>query len=471
MRTYSFGDVAYYVKNEIEAITEKYTDYVDSFARELERDKSIVSCEKTENYMLEKKHRFFVILKRHVELLPTVINKCVLTIDFEEIGTLYRIENTGNTSWIYASKLEENERYQTKDNLRKRIREEIEKKNISLTENEDIIEEIRKANKIKQEKILKEKQAEYEDQKGEVEYLEAKVSKAKKILETKKNNLEKAAEAAEQIDIKNIEQQLEAIKNNIYVEKIEFKKLIQKLRITTKDIYMTSPEIKDDIRYLGKMQIDINLDNYAIRFTNLNNTRYNYWGEYGPHPHVSSEGSACLGNLSEILAITNEENNLYIAVLQCIGFLQTYDPSDCAGAYYRAWDRVDEEGNIIEEGDMDTYTCDVCGERFVDEDDLYTCEHCGRRMCEDCEVYVEEYEYSVCPDCFNEFYVECEECGRYVLENDAEQDSNGDWYCSGCAEECLAECANCGNIYNTANMKEVQDDDTGEIYYLCNACR
>ena len=471
MRTYSFGDVAYYVKNEIEAITEKYTDYVDSFARELERDKSIVSCEKTENYMLEKKNRFFVILKRHVELLPTVINKCVLTIDFEEMGTLYRIENTKDTSWIYASKLEENERYQTKDNLRKRIREEIEKKNISLTENEDIIEEIKKANKIKQEKILKEKQAEYEDQKGEVEYLEAKVSKAKKILETKKNNLEKAAEAAEQIDIKNIEQQLEAIKNNIYVEKIEFKKLIQKLRITTKDIYMTSPEIEDDIRYLGKMQIDINLDNYAIRFTNLNNTRYNYWGEYGPHPHVSSEGNACLGNLSEILAIASEENNLYIAVLQCIGFLQTYDPSDCAGAYYRAWDRVDEEGNIIEEGNMDTYTCDVCGERFVDEDDLYTCEHCGRRMCEDCEVYVEEYEYSVCPDCFNEFYVECEECGRYVLENDAEQDSNGDWYCSGCAEECLAECANCGNIYNTANMKEVQDDDTGEIYYLCNACR
>ena len=86
-------------------------------------------------------------------------------------------------------------------------------------------------------------------------------------------------------------------------------------------------------------------------------------------------------------------------------------------------------------------------------------------------VYVEEYEYSVCPDCFDEFYVECEECGKYVLRNDAEQDSNGDWYCSGCAEECLAECANCGNFYNKEDMKEVQDDDTGEVYYLCNACR
>lgn len=468
MRTYSFGDVAYYVKNEIETITEKYTEYIDFFTGELERDKSIVNCEKTENYMLKEKRRFFVILKRHVELLPTVINKCVLTIDFEEIGTLYRIENNLETSWIYASKLEENERYQTTDNLRKKIRDEIEKRDISLTTNENIIEEIKKASEIKQEKKIKEKQAEYEDQKGEIEYLEAKIKKAKKVLEAKKSSLEKAVE---EIDVKNIEQQLEAIKNNIYVEKVEFKKLTQKLRITTKDIYMTSPEIEDDIRYLGKMQIDINLNNYVVRFRNLNNTRNNYWGEGGHHPHVSDSGSACLGNLSDTLAIANEENNLYIAVLQCIGFLQTYDPSDCAGAYYRAWDKVDENGNIIEEGNMDIYTCDVCGDRYEDEDELYTCEHCGKRICPNCEQWVEGYEYSVCPDCFDEFYVECEECGTYVLRNDAEQDSNGDWYCNECAENCLAECANCGNFYNKENMKEIQDDDTGEVYYLCNACR
>ena len=468
MKIYSFGDVAYHVKNEIQRITDKYTEYMDFFAEELERDKSTINCEITEKYMLREKGKFFVILKRHVELLPTVINKCVSTIDFEEIGTLYRLENNRDTSWIYASKLEENERYQTGDNLRKKIKNEIEKRDVSLTANEDIIEEIKKASKIKKEKEIKEKQAEYEDQKAEIEYLEAKINKAKKILETKKNSLEKTIE---EVDVKNIEQQLEAIKNNKYIEKVEFKELTQKLRITTKDIYMTSPEIEDDIRYLGKIQIDINLNNYMPNFTNLNNTRYNYWGDDGHHPHVSSTGSACLGNLSETLAMANEENNLYIAVLQCIGFLQTYDPSDCAGAYYRAWDKVDEDGNVIEEGNMDIYECDVCGERFEDEDELYTCEHCGKRMCSGCEQWVEEYEYSVCPDCFDEFYVECEECGKHVLRNDAEQDSNGDWYCSGCAEECLAECANCGNFYNKENMKEVQDDDTGEVYYLCNACR
>ena len=467
MRSYSFDDVAYYVKNEIEKITDKYTEYIGYFTRELERDNSKINCENTEKFMLREKNNFFVILKRHVELLPTVINKCVLTIDFEEIGTLYRIENTRDTSWIYASKLEENERYQTTDNLRKRIGDEIEKKNISLTENEDIIEEIKKANEIKQEQKIKERQEEYENQKAEVEYLEAKINKAKEILETKKNNLEKATE---EVDVKNIEQQLEAIKNNTYVEKVEFKTMTQKLRITTKDIYMTSPEIEDDIRYLGKMQIDINLNNYVARFINLNNTRYNYWGDDGHHPHVSSSGSASLGNLSETLALANQSNDLYIAVLQCIGFLQTYDPSDCAGAYYRAWDRVDEDGDIIEEGNMDIYICDVCGENY-DEDELYYCEHCGRRICSGCEVYVERYGYSVCPECFDEFYVECEECGEQVLRNDAEQDSNGDWYCNECAEECLAECAKCGNIYNVVNMKEVQDDDTGEVYYLCNGCR
>lgn len=468
MRIYSFDDVAYYIKNEIETITEKYTNYIDVFAQELERDKSGINCEKTENYMLKEKNKFFVILKRHVELLPNVTNKCVSTIDFEEVGTLYRIENTRDTSWVYASKLEETEGYQTADNLRKKIREKIEETNISLTKDEDIVEEIKKASEIKQEQEIKERQEEYENQKSEVEYLEAKIEKAKKALEAKKDILEKTKD---EIDVENIEQQLREIKNNIYVDKVEFKTMTRKLRVTTKDIYMKSPEIEDDIRYLGKMQIDINLDNYAVRFANLNNTRYNYWGEDGHHPHVSGTGSPCLGNLSDTLAIANQENNLYIAVLQCIGFLQTYDPADCAGAYYRAWDKVDEEGNIIEEGNMDIYECEQCGDRYEDEDEMYYCEHCGKRICPNCEQWVEGYEYSVCPDCLDEFYIECEECGSYVLRNDAEQDSNGDWYCSECAEECLAECANCGNIYNTDNMKEMQDDDTGEVYYLCNACR
>ena len=132
MRIYSFYDVAYYVKNEIERITDKYTEYVDFFIGELEKDKSIVNCGNIERCMLRDKGKFFVILKRHVELLPAVINKCVSTIDFEEIGTLYRIENTRDTSWIYASKLEENEGYQTEDNLRKKIKNEIEPNQIII---------------------------------------------------------------------------------------------------------------------------------------------------------------------------------------------------------------------------------------------------------------------------------------------------------------------------------------------------
>ena len=58
MSIYSFGDVAYIVKNEIEKITEKYTNYIDFFTEELERDKSRINCEKTENYMLREKKNF-----------------------------------------------------------------------------------------------------------------------------------------------------------------------------------------------------------------------------------------------------------------------------------------------------------------------------------------------------------------------------------------------------------------------------
>ena len=169
MRNYSFYDVAYYVKNEIERITDKYTEYVDFFIRELETDKSTVNCGNIERCMLRDKGKFFVILKRHVELLPTVINKCVSTIDFEEIGTLYRIENTRDTSWIYASKSEENEEYQTEDNLRKKIKNEIEKRDISLTKDEDIIEEIKKTREIKKEQKKEEKQEENKDQKRKEE--------------------------------------------------------------------------------------------------------------------------------------------------------------------------------------------------------------------------------------------------------------------------------------------------------------
>ena len=60
MSIYSFGDVAYIVKNEITNITERYKEYTSFFAEELERDKSTVNCINTENYMLKEKNKFFV---------------------------------------------------------------------------------------------------------------------------------------------------------------------------------------------------------------------------------------------------------------------------------------------------------------------------------------------------------------------------------------------------------------------------
>lgn len=467
MNNYDFTDVAYDVKSEIERITATYTDYTDYYLGRLRGAVSTNSYQTIESEMLRYNKKFYVIQKKHLEKIPTIINNCVLSIELEGIGTLYQIDNRPETCWIFASAMEIGDVYQS-ENLQVEIKNKIEKIDNSLVEDADIIDEIKNINKIKYKVMLKEKQDNYERAKGEVEYLKTKIKKAEEILAIREKTLE---DAANNMNNNNIIHQLNSIKNNKYVEKVECKKITKALRVTTTDIYMTAPEREGDIRYLGKIQIDINLNNYTVRFKNLNNPRYNYWGNAGQHPHVSYEGNPCMGNLSEMLAEANQNNDLYIAVLQCIGFLQTYDPSDCAGAYYRSWDRVDEEGNIIEEGSWERHICEYCEDEYEDPDDLHPCPHCGRMVCANCEEYIERYDRYVCLSCADEYYVECEECGERVLEADAQQDSNGDWYCDHCAETCLAECANCGNVYNVENMKCMQDDDTGEVYFLCNGCR
>ena len=188
MSTYSFGDVAYSVKSEIERITDKYTEYLDIFAERLERDNSTLGRKDVESYMLKEKRKFFVILKRHVELLPNVISRCVSTIDLGEIGTLYRMESSNNTSWIYASKLETREKYQS-DDLIQEIVSKIEKENVALTENEDIIEEIKKASEKKQEEALEQKRLAYENQKEEREFLESRIKTEKEKFKLRKDEL------------------------------------------------------------------------------------------------------------------------------------------------------------------------------------------------------------------------------------------------------------------------------------------
>ena len=99
---------------------------------------------------------------------------------------------------------------------------------------------------------------------------------------------------------------------------------------------------------LGNMRIEIDPANTSIRFFSDNNRR-GYWRD-SPHPHVNSEGSACLGNVGGTIAELSSQMEIYALVMVGIDFLENINTSDPAGRSYSAWDKVDEEGNVIEEG-------------------------------------------------------------------------------------------------------------------------
>lgn len=116
--------------------------------------------------------------------------------------------------------------------------------------------------------------------------------------------------------------------------------------------------------------------------------------------------------------------------------------------------------------------CERCGSVIEDDDECYEID--DDYYCDDCVFYCgyhEEYEsisdeygtietpdgeIQVCDSAYR-YYVECCDCGCYVLECDAEM-HGGEWYCESCAEE-YTWCKCCGRL--------VEDD--GETF--CRGCR
>ena len=141
---------------------------------------------------------------------------------------------------------------------------------------------------------------------------------------------------------------------------------------------MQHPKDKNDRRFLGKMKIVLDVNNYDVKMYNETECRKGYWGDGCNHPHVSECGEPCLGNSGDMLAECKLNNDLYIAFLTILGFLQQFDTDDIAGEYYVCWDKVDEEGNVVEKGLEDKYygTCCVCGDGIYEED-YYTCDECN----------------------------------------------------------------------------------------------
>ena len=370
-----------------------------------------------------------------------------------------------HSNWIYTIEpIDEwngEEIIKTRKEINDKIKE-VDKKS-KIEEIENVLEQ--KKNKTNENKTIKYKR-EIEIKEGEIEIYKTHIEAAKIEIERYEKEIRKIKEE----DNVNYKEQIEMIKNNVKVEDVYYEPIENKLVIDTVELRMTNEDIKDDIRALGKMRIKIGIDDFSTTMFNLTNKRTNYWGEFGNHPHISSSGNACLGNSDYMIAQAKEEDNFYITFLICLGYLETYDYSDCAGAYYISWDKIDEDGNIIEEGHLpcDVYECTVCGE-LVDEDDAYYCQQCGEYACEDHIYYIENDDAYICQNCIDLYYSRCDCCGKYKRTENTTELENGDIYCSYCAEEYLGTCEHCGTVVNASDLIEVTKNEM-ETMLICEAC-
>lgn len=177
-----------------------------------------------------------------------------------------------------------------------------------------------------------------------------------------------------------------------------------------------------------------------------------YYNELQVHPHVDTNGVPCLGSCEATLAEQFSENDYYGMVITAIGFLQSVNIDDIAGAAICRWDECDRDGVIIKDGhdpEVNEYEgygcetealekyghmvmCEECGE-MVPEDDAHYCDVCGRTVCEDCW----NEDAGACVVCATEELCKCEACGLYINPSNEEfyQTPTGEIFCIDCYDE------------------------------------
>jgi hypothetical protein len=146
-----------------------------------------------------------------------------------------------------------------------------------------------------------------------------------------------------------------------------------KFSIETNPIYAYH-DVTGDRYYIGNMKIELDPEHTSVKFYG-DNPRKSYWTERDPHPHVNGRsGEACLGNISGTIAELCSQMEMYALTMVCIDFLESVNTSDPAGKNIMNWDRVDDEGNVIEKAYEEGYDwhCERCEEGQSDNENSYT---------------------------------------------------------------------------------------------------
>ena len=258
------------------------------------------------------------------------------------------------------------------------------------------------------------------------------------------------------------------------------------LVISTGKIYA---EANNKRYYLGKYDIEINFDTNCgsefIRFFNREpaQRRYNWWSHtagyrfgdcidnrLGQHPHVSYNGSPCLGNARTPLVQCKNNGDIIGLVMTAISYLQSVNLGDIAGVYVTSWDEVDNEGNVIQKGyyyknppkDRKTYECDICCSTVIGQDSMFARREDGDNM-------------DICSDCADKVLI-CAECGDYFEKGDGYTcDNCGQDFCSlGCLDrngEALNDsiCGDCADEVRLSNGDAIKCEICDEIVKVDNA--
>ncbi|GHT63692.1 hypothetical protein FACS1894110_01950 [Spirochaetia bacterium] len=104
----------------------------------------------------------------------------------------------------------------------------------------------------------------------------------------------------------------------------------------------------------------------------------------------------------------------------------------------------------------------VCGN--CREEKYFQCYHCGEWYSKD-DVHLFD-ERNICDDCFAEHYTTCTHCDNTIESDTAISNNNGDMYCLHCYDEVYIDCENCGREINREDARY----DEGRGQYFCWSC-
>lgn len=210
--------------------------------------------------------------------------------------------------------------------------------------------------------------------------------------------------------------------------------------------------------YGGEYRIEISLSNTLVNFFG-EAKGVGYWSSNDAHPHVSSSGTPCLGNIATTIAELCSTNELYALTLICIDFLESANTNDVAGAKVKFYPLASDDGEKLEpeksEDDRDYVECSDCQDNF-DIEDMY---RVYTELKDDEISLTDEYDY-VCNGCLDNYdYIE--ELGGYVTNevyDEYQERKNNAFHCEECDSERWSE--------ETSVFIDVEEHD-GELRYVC----